>query len=113
MTLVKLNNVPVRKSFHSFVDEFLNEFPSILGKDAPGFNPPANVHETKDAYHLELSAPGLNKEDFAIGIEDGILNIGFEQKEEKNTEDYNKIKAIYESKSTSCKNCNKNKCECK
>src|ERR1700743_904733 len=63
MTLVKVNNNG-HKSLSSFVDEFFQGFPAGYGRDASFGFPPVNIHETAEAYHLELSAPGRNKEDF-------------------------------------------------
>ena len=92
MTLVKLNNHLGQKSFSSFVDEFFQELPGSLGKDWNSGFPPVNIHETKDAYHLELNAPGRNKEDFSINVDNGLLTVGFEKKEETKTEDYKTIR---------------------
>jgi len=44
--------------------------------------PLANVSENKNEFRLELSAPGLKKEDFKIELEDGVLTISSEKKEE-------------------------------
>jgi HSP20 family protein len=99
MTLVKLNNHLGQKSLSSFVDEFFQDLPGNLGKDwNPGF-PPVNIHETKDAYHLELNAPGRNKEDFSINVDNGLLTVGFEKKEENKTEDYKTIRKEFSYKS--------------
>ncbi len=37
--------------------------------------PPANVQEFDDRYELQVFAPGLTKEDFSIGVADGVLII--------------------------------------
>lgn len=82
MTLVKHNYRNVNNLF----DEFFNSFPATWSKD---FNvPPVNIHETEAAYQLELSAPGLNKEDFKVSYEKGLLTISFEKKTESENKDY-------------------------
>lgn len=43
---------------------------------------PVNITETDKAYHLDLVAPGLNKEDFTIDIEKDVMTISFQHKEE-------------------------------
>ena len=91
MTLVKVNNNG-HKSLSSFVDEFFQGFPAGLGRDESFGFPPVNIHETADAYHLELSAPGRNKEDFKLSVDNGQLTIGFEKKEEAKSEDYKTIR---------------------
>lgn len=90
MTLVKNNPV----YFGNLFDELFNQFPTNWGKDAQsGFTSvPANIHETKDGYHVEISAPGRNKEDFKVSLENGLLSIGFEKKEETENKDFKTIR---------------------
>lgn len=91
MTLVKVNNNG-HKSLSSFVDEFFQGFPAGPGRDESFSFPPVNIHETSEAYHLELSAPGRTKEDFKLSVDNGQLTIGFERKEESKTESYKTIR---------------------
>jgi len=92
MTFVKVNN-PVQKSINQFFDEFLNEIPSTWNRNVQNvFNPPVNILETKDAYHMELNAPGRNKEDFKINIENGLLTISFDKKAENVSEDAKSVR---------------------
>lgn len=89
MTLVKQ-----RPATYSLFDELLNNFPSAWGKD---FNhewhvPPVNIHETNDGYHLELNAPGRNKEDFKVNVENGLLTISYERKEAPENKDYKTVR---------------------
>ncbi|MBC7902768.1 MAG: Hsp20/alpha crystallin family protein [Gemmatimonadaceae bacterium] len=84
------NNRPVFRSFNSIFDELFNDY-SAPDKTGSSF-PPANIVESKDAYHLELNVPGRNKEDFAINIDRGTLTISFEKKEEAKQEDYKTIR---------------------
>ena|SRR5690349_8098033 len=83
MTLLNVNHRPVAKH----LNQFLNDFAKDLN---PGV-PPVNIYETANAYLLELSAPGRNKEDFNVSIENGLLTIGFERKEENKNEE---VKAV-------------------
>ncbi len=98
MTLVKFNHNG-HKSLTNFVDEFFQGFPAGLGRDESFGFPPVNVHETADAYHLELSAPGRDKEDFKLTLDNGQLTVSFEKKEENKTEDYKTIRKEFSFKS--------------
>ncbi|WP_339839521.1 Hsp20/alpha crystallin family protein [uncultured Maribacter sp.] len=40
--------------------------------------PALNIKETKDAFEVELAAPGFEKKDFEVTINDGCLNISAE-----------------------------------
>ena len=97
MTLVKVNNG--NRSLSNFVDEFFQGFPAGLNRDESFAFPPVNIHETADAYHLELSAPGRTKEDFKLTVDNGLLTITFEKKEENKTEDYKTIRKEFSFKS--------------
>lgn len=67
-----------------FGPDFLDtniEFPSLnkLGVTVPT----VNVSETPKEYKLELAAPGLERKDFKIEVEDHCLCISAEKEEEK------------------------------
>ena len=81
--LLKVNNRPLPRSFNSVFDEFFNEFPR---QESKLHVPAVNIHETESAYELELNVPGRNKEDFKINLEQGLLTISFEKKEENKSE---------------------------
>ena len=98
MTLVKVNNRP----FGNFFGDFLNEFPSVsksFAQDA--FQAPeTNIHETPDAYHLELNVPGRSREDFKIQVDQGLLSISYEKKEETPaSDDYKTLRREFSYKS--------------
>jgi HSP20 family protein len=98
MTLVKVNNRP----FGNLFNEWLNEFPSAarsFGQDFLAF-PQTNIHETADAYHMELNVPGRTKDDFKIQVEEGLLTISFDKKEETpQNDDYKTLRREFEYKS--------------
>lgn len=61
--------------------------------------PSANVIESEKEFKLELSAPGFDKKDFKIEVEEGILNISAEKemKMEEEKENYRKREFSYSS----------------
>ena len=66
-----------RGDFDSFFDwDFMK--PGTLGMHVP-----ANIHETGDAYELELAAPGWKKEEFKIRIDGDTLRIEAEKTEQQ------------------------------
>ncbi len=46
------------------------------------FQPPVNIQELQDRYELHLAAPGRNKSDFQLSVQDGILTIASRKQEE-------------------------------
>jgi len=90
MTLVKLNNRSLPRTFDAVFNDLFTGLAG--GVTERYYGVPVNVHETRDAYQVELSAPGLNKEDFAVKVEDGLLNISYEKKEESKPEDHKTLR---------------------
>lgn len=85
MTLLKFNN-PLAKQFDTrpmfaelYNDLIENFNPSYKTQNMPS----VNIHETDDKFNVSLAVPGLKKEDFKIGYENGVLSISAEKKEEK------------------------------
>ena len=98
MTMVKLHS-PVQKNINNFFDEFFNELPAF-GKTVNNlFSPAVNIVETPEAYHLELNAPGRNKEDFQISVDKGLLTISYEKKEEPKNEGVKVVRREFSSQS--------------
>jgi HSP20 family protein len=96
MTLVKFNNKP--NNGFNLLENFFNEIPTFF-KDDFGANPkdfvPVNVKETKDAYLLEVVAPGFEKNDFTLNVEKNILTISAEKKNEAKDENEKQIRKEY------------------
>ena len=63
------------------------------------WTPAMNVKETEDHFEIEMAAPGFNKKDFEISIENGLLNISAENSEEIKEEekDYTRKEFNYNS----------------
>ena len=97
MTLVKLNN--------DLFPAFSNLFEDFFGRDdemTPTMNrwnrmPAVNIREDDYNYHLELAAPGLKKDDFKITLDNNLLTIETEMKDEKevNKQNYSRKEFNY------------------
>ena len=95
MALVNFSTRPSLNNFDNLFNEFITNFPSHWSKAAAGdnhFTPKANVHETKEAFHLELIVPGRVKEDFKVSVENGLLIISADKKEAANNEEYKTLR---------------------
>lgn len=83
-----------------FNDFFSEEWPLMHNTNATA--PAINVLEDDKAYHVEVAAPGMTKDDFSIHVNDqDELVILVEKKEEKNDKDCNCDKK--EEKKCNCK----------
>lgn len=75
--VVKFQPFPSTKPlFNGFLDEFFNRSLSdFVGNDATLTQPAVNVVETDDTIKLELAAPGFEKQDFSVNVENELLTI--------------------------------------
>lgn len=85
--LVKRNggNLGTFPAWTSFIDDLLNE--EFLGEKSGHFNkgisiPKVNIHETNEAYNLEMAVPGYQKTDFVLDVVNDQLSISAEIKSE-------------------------------
>lgn len=92
MTQLKFINRPVAKQFDNFLNDFFT--PTVWSNPSTDVNsiPAANVFETPAAYVLEINAPGRNKEDFKLNLDQDLLTVSYEKKEETPAEDLKSIR---------------------
>lgn len=101
MTLVKFSpqkkNNSLMPGFNDIFESFFND--AFLSDRMTTRVPAANISETPDHFHIELAAPGLKKEDFKLDLEQNVLTISVEQRQENNDEqkNYNKREYSYSS----------------
>ncbi|MBK9570367.1 MAG: Hsp20/alpha crystallin family protein [Chitinophagaceae bacterium] len=86
MTSVKFNTKPFEGTFNTFVDDLFTELPVFFKNE---FNQterkgsvPVNVKETDKSFLLEVIAPGFEKTDFKINVEQNLLAISADKKED-------------------------------
>ena len=103
MSLIKFNNrkrlIPSwdndsLKSFLSSNDFFNNDF-----FEEDSLMPAMNVKEHDDEFEIEFAAPGFSKKDFEVTINDNILNVCGEKKQEleEKEDDYTRKEFSYNS----------------
>ncbi|MBR5042239.1 MAG: Hsp20/alpha crystallin family protein [Bacteroidales bacterium] len=80
--------LPVRRTQDSWLPDIFNDFFDNSWMTRTNYTAPAiNVIENEKEYDVELAAPGLDKEDFKVHVdEEGLLHIEMEKKTE-NKED--------------------------
>lgn len=82
MTLIKRTN-GFYPTFHNVFDDiWANNWLLPVKEYTKATVPAVNVQETENDYKIEVAAPGYVKEDFSITIEDEILTISVEKKDE-------------------------------
>ena len=85
MTLIRWHRpTGLADMFQNFFDSDFNEFFGRRFSD-----PAANIIENTDSFQLDLAAPGMQKDDFKISLENNILTISSEVEDEKREEGKN------------------------
>lgn len=101
------------------ITKFMNQYPSLFDRffegdlfdwtnrnfsDTNTTLPSVNIKENDDAFEVEMAAPGLEKKDFSIELNNNTLTISSEKKVENETkegEQYTKREFSYQSFSRS------------
>tara|TARA_R110002049_G_scaffold298365_3_gene488058 strand:+ start:8625 stop:9101 length:477 start_codon:yes stop_codon:yes gene_type:complete len=79
-------------TWSNWIDDIFNrDLPSVFNSN---FNtgitlPKVNIKETEDAFVVDMAVPGLKKSDFHIDLDNQVLSISTELKEENESEEEN------------------------
>ena len=99
MTLIKWQHRnPLSDMVNNIFDNDLGDF---FGKRIS--DPAANIIENSDSFQLDIAAPGLEKDDFKINLENNILTIsaGFNDEKREEGKNYSRKEFYYGSFSRS------------
>ena len=99
MTQVRFGRRPFETTFNSLVDHLFAEVP-VLFKNGNSAAPssgfvPVNVREAENGYSLDVVAPGFEKEEFKIDLDQDVLTISAEKKTEVKDEGEKQIRKEY------------------
>jgi len=82
MKLITRSSMPVNPLGELF-ENFFNRDMDFLGNGRNALrHPSVNVVETEKDFLMEVAAPGMNKSDFNLSLDDNLLTISAERKEE-------------------------------
>ena len=94
MTHSKFHNRNFDRSFDNMVDELFHGLPVVLND---GYNfltkqgfVPVNIKESGNGYILEVVAPGFEKTDFKVNIDNNVLTVSVEKKSEESKDEAGK-----------------------
>ncbi len=99
MTQVNFSRKPFEGTFNNLVDDLFTELPALFKTEfnqpnRKGFVP-VNVKETEKSYQLEVIAPGFEKTDFKINLDQNLLTVSVEKKDEVKDENQKQIRREY------------------
>ncbi|HKK25546.1 MAG TPA: Hsp20/alpha crystallin family protein, partial [Gracilimonas sp.] len=97
MALIKYSrpNLDVHsRNFSDILDEFFND---SLNYRKDSFMPTVDISETENNFNVEVSLPGMKKEDINVDLENGRLTISGERRfeDEETTKNYHRVESSY------------------
>ncbi|HZW39510.1 MAG TPA: Hsp20/alpha crystallin family protein [Ignavibacteriaceae bacterium] len=105
MALVKFNPVRDLLNFEREVSRIINNFERSFDSDnsLPQefenaiWSPLSDISEDKDTFKIRLDLPGMKKEDVKINMENNMLSISGERKQEKESDNskYHRVERVY------------------
>jgi HSP20 family protein len=100
MSLIKWNEPTKLMGKRNWVENFFAETDDFLknwNKDMDMDVPAMNVKEEKDAFIIDVAAPGMKREDFKVEIDRGVLMISAttEEKKEEKTDTFRRQEFSY------------------
>lgn len=69
--------------FPTLLDDFINNDWNLKVSDFSSSTPAVNIKELDSQFEIELAAPGKEKADFEVEVEDGILSISSSREDKK------------------------------
>ncbi|MCC6815048.1 MAG: Hsp20 family protein [Saprospiraceae bacterium] len=83
--------VPIAHELGNLVDDFVNKgMNDVFGGSILQYNmPSANIKETDNNFSIDLAAPGLEKQDFKISVEQNQLVVSSEKEKSSEEKDDN------------------------
>lgn len=93
MNLVKFNSfAPTKSIFDEMFDNFFNTDNEVPHSWARFNQPLVNLVEEKDAFHIEMAVPGVNKEEVEIKLEKDqlIIKANREEKHEESEKNFSR-----------------------
>lgn len=99
MTQVRFSRKPFETTFNSLVDDLFAEMPALFKngnsqQEWKGFAP-VNIRESEKSYNLDVVAPGFEKADFKVSLDQNILTVSAEKKDEVKNEGEKEIRREY------------------
>jgi len=90
--IIKHNNKELKENtFRNNIDKLFDDFfffsPTTLFKN--DWEPSVDIEEGKDTIHVKAEMPGIDEKDLDVKIEDNVLILSGEKKEEKKEEKKN------------------------
>lgn len=92
MTIIRMQQRPI---LANLLDNFIErEFSTGFERNC-GCVPATNILEKGDQFEIQLAVPGMKKEDFKMEVENNVLSVSYERKEEESKEEASYLRREY------------------
>ena|ERR1043165_2518481 len=81
MTHLKFSTKPFQGGINNLFEDIVAGIPDLFNHEIKG-TVPVNIRETGNSYLLEVIAPGFNKTDFKVNLDQNLLTISAEKQPE-------------------------------
>ena len=83
MTHVRFNRPTIDRTFNNLVDDLFGQSPVYQrNRVQTTGSVPVNIQEKEQGYQVDVIAPGYEKADFKVNVDQGILTISADKKED-------------------------------
>lgn len=89
MTLVKFRNGNTMNNFQNlerslgFPSFFSDTLERIFSEETISWMPASNIKERAEDFKIDLAVPGMDKKDFSVEVDNTVLTVSGERKEER------------------------------
>ena len=89
--------VSIQDEMNRLFEDFFGQTPTRAGWTNGAWNPSVDVSEDKDSVIIRAEMPGMTKEDVKISIQDNVLTLKGEKKQEKEEKEknYHRVERSY------------------
>jgi HSP20 family protein len=81
------SSFPVLSNALGIPSFFSDTFERMWNDEEVNWMPSVNIKERQDDFRIDLAVPGMSKEDFHVEVDNGILTVRGERKEENEDKD--------------------------
>ena len=78
-----VNNYSNMERGNGFPSFFHDTLDRLMKDESVNWMPSVNIKERTNDYKIDLAVPGMSKEDFKVEVENGVLTVSGERKEDK------------------------------
>lgn len=98
--MIVTKSYPASRVLNNVFDELINSLPVIRENDVRNNSSVfVNIDENESGYNVDFNVPGRNKEDFKINVDNGLLTVSYEKKEQTETKEVKSIRKEFSYKS--------------